>query len=215
MMYSVYGSACVGVLGSEDIGPFIVQTELVGEVGNTVEIQAAYTREGYYVGDKHQAEYLVRKGITSQVQPRGDGRTCVIGFCSAELKWYGWSHRAAYGFAIGSQVRLGDCAFNPSCPAEIEASMLEFWHLVDPYAWRECENEQTVCKNRLFRSCQTRQDGVLGWLVAYETIFIGADRHSVHTHFVPYPKVWGKGAWTAKRIEDAKQMANDFAEGVS
>ena len=216
MIYSVYGAACVGVIDSSELGPFTIQTEVVCLEGcEAVTLEAAYTKEGYYVGDKQQAESLIGLGITSQVQPRGDGTTCVVGFCPAELKWYGWSHSAIYGFGIGSSMRPGDSAFSPSCPAEVEQAMLEFWDLVDPYAWRECENEQTVCKNRLFRSCQTRQDGVLGWLVAYDTIFIGTDRGSVHTYFTPYPKEWGKGAWTARTVEDAKQMAIDFAEGVS
>ena len=213
---SVYGAYCVDILKVENLGPFDIYTEVVCLEGcETVTLEVAYTKEGYYVGDKQQAEFLIRKGITSQVQPRGDGTTCVVGFCPDELKWYGWSHRAIYGFGLGSHVQQGDCAFSPSCPAEIEAALLEFWDLVDPYAWRECEDETVVCKNRLFRSCQTRQDGVLGWLVAYDTIFIGADRHSVNTDFTPYPKQWGKGAWTAKTVEDAKQMAIDFAEGVS
>ena len=30
-----------------------------------------------------------------------------------------------------------------------------------------------------------------------------------------YPEKWGKGKWTAKTIEDAKQMAIDFARSVS
>jgi hypothetical protein len=32
--------------------------------------------------------------------------------------------------------------------------------------------------------------------------------------FFPFPKVWGRGEWTAKTLEDAKQMAIDFAESV-
>lgn len=212
---SVYGSACVEILKAYRVGPFILQEEKIGSGDHRCIPTAAYTQEGYYVGDKQQAEFLVRKGITSQVQPRGDGTPCSIGFCPADLKWYGWSHRAIYGFGIGSSVKQGDCAFSPSSKEEIEASMLEFWDLTDPYAWRECEDETVVCKNRLFRSVQTRQEGVLGWLVAYDTIFIGADRHPVRTQFTPYPKKWGKGAWVAKTIEDAKQMAIDFSKGVS
>ena len=33
--------------------------------------------------------------------------------------------------------------------------------------------------------------------------------------FSKYPEKWGKGEWTAKTIEDAKQMAVDFARSVS
>ena len=33
--------------------------------------------------------------------------------------------------------------------------------------------------------------------------------------FSEYPQKWGKGEWVAKTIEDAKQMAIDFARSVS
>ena len=35
-----------------------------------------------------------------------------IGFSEKEQKWYGWSHRAIYGFGIGSKVKKGDCGYN-------------------------------------------------------------------------------------------------------
>ena len=30
-----------------------------------------------------------------------------------------------------------------------------------------------------------------------------------------FPDTWGKGEWIAETLEDAKQMAIDFANGVS
>lgn len=33
--------------------------------------------------------------------------------------------------------------------------------------------------------------------------------------FYPYPKTWGRGEWKAKTLEDCKQMALDYYEGVS
>jgi len=27
-------------------------------------------------------------------------------------KWYGWSHRAVYGFKVGDKIKKGDCAYN-------------------------------------------------------------------------------------------------------
>lgn len=61
-----------------------------------------------------------------------------IGYNENTDTWYGWSHRAIYGFKVGSEVKEGDCGFNTK-----------------------------------------------------------------------------KGAWKAKTIEDAKQMATDFAKSVS
>ena len=37
---------------------------------------------------------------------------CGVGFSEDEQKYYGWSHRAIYGFGIGSKVKRGDCAYN-------------------------------------------------------------------------------------------------------
>lgn len=31
---------------------------------------------------------------------------------SSNGKWYGWSHRAVYGFGIGDKVKKGDCTYN-------------------------------------------------------------------------------------------------------
>ncbi len=35
------------------------------------------------------------------------------GFSTKEQKWYGWSHRAIFGYGIGSKVNVGSCAFTP------------------------------------------------------------------------------------------------------
>lgn len=41
---------------------------------------------------------------------RPDASICTIGFSKDEQKWYGWSHRAMYGFGIGHVVEEGDVA---------------------------------------------------------------------------------------------------------
>ena len=33
-------------------------------------------------------------------------------------------------------------------------------------------------------------------------------------NFTPFIETWGHGAWVAKDLDDARQMAVDFAEGV-
>lgn len=32
-----------------------------------------------------------------------------IGFSEKEQKWYGWSHRAMFGFEVGHKCKDGDC----------------------------------------------------------------------------------------------------------
>ena len=87
-----------------------IRTEKVARDGNDpVVVKSAYTiPAGYYIGSSVQAyRLIVKRGI--KPQPRDGGRVCSIGFCEREQKWYGWSHRAICGFAIGDVVKEGDC----------------------------------------------------------------------------------------------------------
>lgn len=115
-----------------------VRTEDWTGFGRTTETVSAYNPKGDYIGSEEDAEALVTKrGIAPEVASL-NGSVCSIGFCEKENKWYGWSHRAIYGFGIGSKVGRDNCAYSPK-----------------------------------------------------------------------------KGEWIAETLDDAKQMAIDFAEGVS
>lgn len=106
------------------------------------EMTSAYTPRGEYIGDPKTAYRLcVRRGIQPELA-RPDDFVCTIGFSRHDGKWYGWSHRAIYGFRIRSKCRKGTCQYTP--------------------------------------------------------------RH-----------LGGRGPWTAKTVADARQMAIDFARGVS
>ena len=62
------------------------------------------------------------------------------------------------------------------------------------------------------------QDGKLGVYVEYtydDKVPNKQMRDKISGIFSEYPKKWGKGEWMAKTLEDAKQMAIDFAESVS
>lgn len=74
-----------------------------------VTMKSAYTPEGWYIGNPKNAHYLVKKrGIKPElINP--EANVCSIGFCEKEQKWFGWSHRAIYGFGIGNEVKEGDC----------------------------------------------------------------------------------------------------------
>jgi len=71
-------------------------------------IVACYTKSGEYIGDEKTAKYICdKKGI---IPEKRDASHCVcsIGFQPDEQKWYGWSHRAMFGFGIGYKVKKGD-----------------------------------------------------------------------------------------------------------
>ena len=102
-----------------------IRTELIGgsEFGSDdLEMKSAYTPDGHYIGDPKRAYRLCKvRGI--KPEPRtpareesngGRGRTCSVGFCEREQKWYGWSHRAIFGFGIGSIIDSEDhmCAMS-------------------------------------------------------------------------------------------------------
>lgn len=75
-----------------------------------VTVQSAYSPDGAYIGDIKTVKMLTKKGITQFGSI--SGKVCNIGFNPDENKWYGWSHRAIYGFGIGSKVKKGDCGYN-------------------------------------------------------------------------------------------------------
>ncbi len=66
-------------------------------------------RDGGYVGTPENAYRLVQRGLRLIQKAGPDGTTCSIGYNPENRKWYGWSHRAMYGFKIGDTVKEGDC----------------------------------------------------------------------------------------------------------
>ena len=77
---------------------------------HTITMKTAYTLGGDYVGTSQEAHRLyVKFGIKPEMID-GTKHTCSIGLCEKEQKWFGWSHRAIYGFGIGDTVKEGDCA---------------------------------------------------------------------------------------------------------
>jgi len=76
----------------------------------TIEMEVAYTVPGdLYIGDPKTAAMLCGKyGIAPQLAA-SEARVCTIGFSERDQKWYGWSHRAIFGFTIGDTVMKGDC----------------------------------------------------------------------------------------------------------
>ena len=77
--------------------------------GDHVVMKSAYTPDGHYIGNPRMARSLiVKRGIRPELAVASNN-VCSIGFCEKEQKWYGWSHRAMFGFGIGSIAKEGDC----------------------------------------------------------------------------------------------------------
>ena len=76
---------------------------------DTTKMRQAYNPDGDYIGSPIDAHRLcVKRGIAPQPKSSESGQ-CSIGFSLREQKWYGWSHRAIYGFGVGDEVKEGDC----------------------------------------------------------------------------------------------------------
>ena len=90
----------------------------VGELEDLIEyictpqdviVKSAYTPNGDYIGDNKAAYRLcVKRGIKPE-KANLSHKVCSIGFCGSDQKWYGWSHRAIFGFGVGAIVKEGDC----------------------------------------------------------------------------------------------------------
>ena len=72
-----------------------------------VIMRSVYSVNGKYVGRVEDFEKLLEKGILPETY--GDNNVCSIGKSFKDGKWYGWSHRAIFGFKIGDKVKEGDC----------------------------------------------------------------------------------------------------------
>jgi len=158
---------------------------------------------------ENDLNFLLKIGISEQIQ---DGfrerKTSCIGFNPIEQKWFGWSHRAIFGFGIGSECKKGNCNYKPSNKEDFKEDCLRFWG--------DTDMEETHIVNPIAE--EGTQDGKLGIWVRYTYDYKVPNekmRGQASGMFSEYPKKWGKGEWTAKTIEDAKQMAIDFAKNVS
>ena len=72
-------------------------------------LKSAYTPNGDYIGNSKTAHLLCKKRGIKPEKRTPKNNVCSIGFCEKEQKWYGWSHRALYGFKVGDKVKRGDC----------------------------------------------------------------------------------------------------------
>lgn len=80
-----------------------------GSPGEAVEVKSIFSQKGDYCGGIDFLPMFLKM----QCQPEkinSSSDICRIGFSEKQQKWYGWSQRGFYGFAIGSEVEEGDCA---------------------------------------------------------------------------------------------------------
>ncbi len=155
------------------------------------EIDYATNKQGDYIGDLKDAQVLCDELGIWPVPRSPISKQCCIGKSDKDGKWYGWSHRALYGFTIGSEVKKGSCAYKPQTREEYIEQQLEFWG----------DNGDAVV---------VQKGGEL-----YIDRPLDTNPRKLLTKIEFIPERFGRGEWLAKTDEDAKQMASDFAESVS
>lgn len=165
------------------------------------------TREGA----EDSLNFLLKRGITEQIQNCNNEpkNTANIGFNPLEQKWYGWSHRAIYGFGVGSVCKQGNIGFQPKNKEEFIEDCLRFWGDLDMEG-------DTYKTNPTVR--EEFRDGKWGAYVEYrynDKVPNESMRGEMSGMFSEYPSEWGKGEWTAITLEEAKEMAINFAKDIS
>ncbi len=202
-----------------------------------VEMSSAFSLPNLeYIGDTKTAHRLTKRGITQfqsllsikpptftisekanhlltdrLMQEYSFSPTCCIGFNEKEQKWYGWSHRAIYGFGIGSIVKKGDCAYTPINQQDMLDDMINFW------VGKENEfcYKAQIIKTEIGIPDPNGERVGFGCYLECSTTRKNDNSIFISKYWQPFPDVWGRGEWEAKTLEDAKQMAISFAEGVS
>jgi len=171
--------------------------------------------------EKDTPKMLLKRGIVEHLQGTAPESVVQIGFNPEERKWYGWSHRAIYGFGIGSTCEKGDCHYTPSTPQELFESVTT--PNEDGWAWQKPEMVELLPNGiRITHEMTTlgpksivdKCDTIVTMSKAIEGAFVQADAPEPIAPQYQDIKC-GRGEWTAMTLEDAKQMAIDFAKGVS
>lgn len=165
-----------------------------GGGGHSFLLRSAFTPDGLYLGTPKVARLLIKRGIQQFELAQPAHNVCSVGFNPEQQQWFGWSHRAIFGFGIGSVVKPGDVAFCPSNEDEFLDEQRR-WYSGEPY--------EGASVTRVPQ----------GALITFSVKGPGDARPANRVE--GWPKQWGRGEWVAQTLEDAKQMALDFAEDVS
>ncbi|MFT6125896.1 MAG: hypothetical protein ACJAVA_000338 [Flavobacteriaceae bacterium] len=198
-----------------------------------------------FVGLENNLKFLLKNGITENV-------TSNLGFNPIEQKWYGWSHRAIFGFGIRSQCKKGDCGYRVGSEGEFIKSekdniLNKNTHNVEVSrkgdiltvvsifkGYKEDLSQDKFIGEKSIQSYRIEKGG---YSVIVETVKCGpepcpdlayekanpisheytSDHSCTYIEAEPmyYFHPYGKGEWTARTLDEAKEMALDFAKGVS
>jgi len=197
--------------------------------GDEIEVRESKIDSSYicHTGqEKKSCGVYIHHGISEQVQ-NAHGvaeHTANIGFNPKSQKWFGWSHRCIAGFGVGSEVKRGDCAYTPTDKEDFLQDRMRFYGDTDMEdSCKLAVRGEIVAEEQMEWDCERDeeihtgiiQEGVRVFWTYDDTIPNEKLRGQISSIFEAFPDTWGRGEWKAKTLSDAKQMAIDFADGVS
>ena len=173
------------------------------EIGLTDTPKWVTKARGDYItleGMEDKLNHIIKFGITDFVASTWEaGKPINMGYNPIEEKWYGWSHRALFGFKVGSECKRGDCHYRSVDKDDFLIDMIRFW-TEDAHINVHGEH---------------KDDGVyIEWEYSH-SIPNEKLRGQISGSHQQYPDSYGKGEWTAKTMADARQMAIDFANEIA
>ena len=107
---SPWGDKLLEVLFQRRYPGYLYRRELIddsewGGEGKLPMVNCYCLKTGICIGDAKTARILcVKRGLRDFEGLRRDSRQAQIAYHYGEEKWYGWSHRAIFGFGIGDMV---------------------------------------------------------------------------------------------------------------
>lgn len=172
-------------------------------VANVVPSGIGGDGDGKVYSSKFDNSYITRVGMEEDVKFLADNDiteelTHGVGFSPNQHMWYGWSHRAMGGFTIGSTCKKGDSHYRSDDVNGALEAAIEFW----------TDDFHTNVTARVSMPGLIHVSWDYTDKVPNEKL-----RGAISGVDVSYEL--GRGEWVAKTMEDAKQMAIDFHEGVS
>jgi len=209
----------------------------IDEPDEILDLVVCYSSDGQYLGDNKMANILCRRyGIREFVKTAETRYPACVGFNPVENKWYGWSHRAIYGFGIGSSVKKGDCGYEPRDKHDMFDELVTWYDIGETqdlgelgtctdalvsYKHDDVHREEYIeyepciegaSDDELVETDRSFGPAEVGLTLVVKTTYSNGRKPIINTYFNAYPPTWGKGEWTATTLEDAKEMATNFAE---
>ena len=180
---------------------YIECTDITGR-GDIQKVYRSKFDKSYiiHVGLERYIKFLADREITEQL-------IWGAGFSPKYNTWYGWSSKAIHGFTIGSTCKKGDYHYIPSTVDEL----FDYLTKKNEYG-NALYDPENVLKVYDFEDVLKIDGGVE--IHHKQPSIIGKDYNGnlivVNTQFIPV----GRGEYTIKTMDEAKQLAIDFSKRV-